>query len=199
MKKVVLFVILDEYSDWEGAYLSPFIVALGKGEYVVKTVSLTKDGVQSIGGFTVLPDYTIQSAPTDFEGVILVGGMSWRKEEARQVMPLVQAALDKGKVLGGICDAAGFLGTMGVLNDVRHTGNDLNDLKQWAGDAYTGEEKYIMQHAVRDNNIVTANGTAALEFAREVIIALGVVPESKIMEWYNFYKLGCYEVSMPNM
>ena len=199
MEKVVLFVILDKYTDWEGAYLAPFIVALGQGEYTVKTVSLTKEGVQSIGGFTVLPDYTIESAPADFEGVVLVGGMSWRKEEARQVMPLVRAALDKGKVLGGICDAAGFLGTMGVLNDVHHTGNDLNDLKQWAGDAYSGEEKYIMQHAVRDNNIVTANGTAPLEFAREVILALGAIPESKIDEWYKFYKLGCYETPMPSM
>lgn len=115
MEKVVMFVILDKYTDWEGAYLAPFIVALGQGKYTVKTVSLTKEGVQSIGGFTVLPDYTIESAPADFEGVVLVGGMSWRKEEARQVMPLVRAALDKGKVLGGICDAAWIFGNHGSL------------------------------------------------------------------------------------
>ena len=149
-----------------------------------------------MGGFTVIPDYNIQSAPTDFNGLILIGGMSWRNESAQQVRPLVQSALNDGKILGGICDASGFLGTIGALNNINHTSNDLNDLKQWAGGAYTGEEKYIMQQAVRDHNIITANGTASLEFAKEVMIALGVAPESDILEWYNFHKLGFYEASM---
>ncbi|KLU63769.1 putative protease YdeA [Desulfosporosinus acididurans] len=199
MKKIVLFVILDKYADWEAAYLSSLILSLGQGEYSVKTVSLTTDIIQSIGGFTVLPDYDIQSAPTDFEGLILIGGMSWRNEAAQQVKPLVQNALNNRKVLGGICDASAFLGTIGVLNNVNHTSNDLNDLKQWAGDAYTGEEKYIMQQAVRDNNIITANGTASLEFAKEVTIALGVASENRILEFYNFHKLGYYEAPMPSM
>ena len=199
MKKVVLFVILDKYADWEAAYLSSLILSLGQDEYSVKTVSLTKDIIQSIGGFTVLPDYDIQSAPTDFEGLILIGGMSWRNETALQVKPLVQNALNNRKVLGGICDASAFLGTIGVLNNVSHTSNDLNDLKQWAGDAYTGEEKYIMQQAVRDNNIITANDTASLEFAKEVMIALGAAPENRILEFYNFHKLGYYEAPMPSM
>lgn len=199
MKKVVLFVILDNYSEWEAAYLSPLILWLGQGQYEVKTVSLTKDSVKSLGGFTVLPDYDIESAPKDFEGLILIGGLSWRTEAALRVKPLVQHALESGKVLGGICDASAFLGTIGVLNHVNHTSNDLNDLKKWAGEEYTGQERYLCQHAVRDQNIITANGTAPLEFAKEVLLALNVAPESKILEWYNFYKLGCYDAPMPGM
>ena len=199
MKKTVLFLILDQYADWEASYLSALLIALGQDRFSVKTVSLTTDSVRSIGGFTVLPDYDLQSAPKDFEGLVLVGGMSWRKEEALQVKPLVQTALNNKKVLAGICDASGFLGTLGVLNHVRHTSNDLNDLKQWAKDAYTGEEYYVMQPAVRDGNIVTANGTAPLEFAREVLTALDAAPEINIMEWYNFHKYGFYEAPMPNV
>lgn len=85
--------------------------------------------------------------------------------------PLVEKCLADGKVLGGICDAAAFLGTVGALNHVKHTGNDLNDLKQWAGDAYTGEGQYLMQQAVSDKDVITANGTAALEFAKEVLLS----------------------------
>lgn len=199
MKKNILFVILDKFADWEAAYLSSLILALGQDKYSVKTVSLTKDSIQSLGGFTVLPDYDIQSAPTEFEGLILIGGMSWRNPDAQQVKPLVEKTLNSGKVLGAICDASVFLGSIGSLNHVNHTSNDLNDLKQWAKDAYTGEEKYIMQQAVRDDNIITANGTAALEFAKEVMIALQVAPESKILEWYNFHKLGWNEAPMPSM
>jgi putative intracellular protease/amidase len=197
MKKCILFVILEPYADWEAAYLSSALQMLGQGMYEVKTVSLTKEPVCSIGGFCVLPDYDINSIPADYEALILVGGMAWRNEEARRIQPLVEKCLEKGKVLGGICDASGFLGTAGVLNNVNHTSNDLNDLKQWAGKAYTGEQKYVMRQAVRDGNIVTANGTAPLEFAKEVLFALKVAPEKVITEWYNFHKLGWYNVSMP--
>lgn len=199
MKKVVLFVILDQYADWESAYLSSMILALGQGRYQVKTVSLSKDSIQSLGGFTTVPDYDIASAPHDFEGLVLIGGLSWRREQALQVVPLVHQAFENNKILGGICDAAAFLGTTGVLNDVRHTGNDLETVKQWAGKAYTGELLYVKEPAVSDQNIVTANGTASLEFAKEMLTALEIAPKDVIQDWYNFYKLGYYQAPMPSL
>lgn len=197
MKKSVLFVVLDQYADWEAAYLSSALYMLGQGTYEVKTVSLTKELLCSIGGFHILPDFTIDSVPADYEALILIGGMSWRNEAARKIKPVVEKCLKAGKVLGGICDASAFLGTIGVLNHVHHTSNDLNDLKQWAGAAYTGEENYVMKQAVSDHNIITANGTASLEFAKEVLLSLQAAPENKIREWYDFHKLGCYEAAMP--
>lgn len=198
MKKI-MFVILEQYADWEAAYLSSAIYMLGQDKFEVKTVSLTKDIVTSIGGFRTVPDYDIHSVPEDYEAVILIGGMTWRNENAQQVKMLVEKCVENGKVLGGIYDASAFLGTVGVLNNVNHTSNDLNDLKQWAGSAYTGEEKYIKKQTVCDKNIVTANGTAALEFAREVMLTLKIAEENKIIEWYNFHKLGCYNAPMPKM
>lgn len=198
MKKI-MFVILEQYADWEAAYLSSAIYMLGQGKFEVKTVSLTKDIVTSIGGFHTVPDYDIHSVTEDYEALILIGGMTWRNENAQQVKMLVEKCVENGKILAGICDASAFLGTVGVLNNVNHTSNDLNDLKQWAGSAYTGEEKYIKKQAVSDKNIVTANGTAALEFAREVMLTLKIAEENKIIEWYNFHKLGCYNAPMPKM
>ena len=79
MKKTILFVILQQYADWEVAYISSAITMLGQGQYDIKTVSLSKDPVQSIGGFRVLPDYDIASVPQDYEALILIGGMTWRR------------------------------------------------------------------------------------------------------------------------
>ncbi len=199
MKKTLLFVILQQYADWEAAYISSAISMLGQGEYEIKTVSLSKDPVISIGGFSVLPDYNIESVPDDYEAVILIGGMAWRNKNARKVETLVQDCFQKEKVLGGICDASAFLGTLGILNNVIHTSNDLNDLKEWAGSAYAGEAKYIAKQAVRDKNIIPANGTAPMEFAKEILLALKVSSEEKIVEWYNFHKLGFYVAPMPQI
>lgn len=199
MKKTILFVILQQYADWEAAYITSAITMLGQGQYDIKTVSLSKESVQSIGGFRVLPNYDITSAPNDYEALILIGGMTWRNENAKAVKTLVEDCCQRGKVLGGICDASAFLGTVGVLNDVYHTSNDLNDLKQWAGSVYTGEEKYVAKQAIRDKNIITANGTAPMEFAKEILLALNVASEETIMDWYNFHKLGLYTAPMPKM
>ena len=125
-----------------------------------------------------------------------MGGMSWRKEGVEKLKPLVEKALHKKKVLGAICDASVFLGKIGVLNNIKHTSNDINDLKDWAKEEYSGEKNYLMEPAVRDNNVITANGTASLEFAREVLLALKVADEEKILAWYDFYKLGCYNAPM---
>lgn len=199
MKKTILFVVLQQYADWEAAYISSAITMLGEGQYEIKTVSLSKDYVQSIGGFKIMPDYDITSVPNDYEALILIGGMAWRTESAQQVKVLVEDCRKKDKVLAGICDASAFLGTIGALNEALHTSNDLNDLKQWAGVAYTGEQKYIAKQAVSDKNIITANGTAPMEYAKEILLALNVATEEKILDWYNFHKLGLYTAPMPKM
>ena len=61
MKKTVLFVLLEQYADWEAAYLSSALYMLGQGNYQVRTVSPEKAGVRSIGGFRLLPDYDTSS------------------------------------------------------------------------------------------------------------------------------------------
>ncbi len=199
MNKTILFVSLQQFADWEAAYITSAVNMLGQGQYSIKTVSLSKDCVCSIGGFRVLPDYDIQSVPDNYEALILIGGMTWREENAQQIKVLVEDCYNKGKVLGGICDASAFLGTTGVLNNVIHTSNDLKDLKQWAGNAYTGEQNYVCRQAVSDKNIITANGTAPMEFAKEILLALDVASEEKITEWYNFHKLGLYTAYVPAM
>lgn len=50
---------------------------------------------------------------------------------------------------------------------------------------------------MRSGNIVTANGTAALEFSREVMFALEIASEHELFGIYNFHKLGFYNAEMP--
>lgn len=38
-----------------------------------------------------------------------------------------------------------------------------------------------------------------MEFAKEILLALNVASEDKILDWYNFHKLGLYTAPMPEM
>ena len=196
MKKI-LYVILEQSADWELSYISSAVNMLGGGKFENKTVSLTKAAVTSIGGVKCLPDYDLQSVPSEYDALILIGGMSWHNENAMQIKPLIDACIKKDKVLGAICDACRFLGSVGVLNNAKHTANDLNELKQYS--AYTNEQGFIHRQAVSDNKIITANGTATLEFAQEILKALSVASDEQIKGWYDFHKLGFYNAAMPRM
>lgn len=195
--KTILYVILEQWADWELAYISSAVNMLGQGKFENKTVSLTKNAVTSIGGVKCLPDYDLQSVPSDYDALILIGGMSWHNENAMQIKALADDCIVKNKVLGAICDACRFLGSVGALNSAKHTANDLNELKRYA--AYNNEKGFIHKQAVSDNNIITANGTAPLEFAREVLKALSVASDEQIKGWYDFHKLGFYNAPMPKM
>ena len=194
MKQEVLFIILNEYADWESAFVAaPLHSGLMPGseiKYVVKTVAPTLDPVCSLGGFRTLPDYSFDNLPSDYAALVLIGGMQWQSPEAERVFPIVQDAFEKGKVIGGICNAASFLCAHGFLNNVKHTGNTLAVLKQWGGERYTNEDGYLEKQAVGDKNIVTANGTGYLEFTRELLLALKADTEEKIEAFYDFSKNG---------
>lgn len=197
--KRVLYFLLDQWADFEAAYLSTAVTMLGGGNFENKIVSLTTKPVKSIGGFSVLPDYDLNNVPQEYDALILIGGMSWHNEEAYQVKSFVEKTIKEGKLLGAICDACRFLGTIGALNYGKHTANDLAELKTSADAVYTNEDKFISRQAVRDNNIVTANGTATMEFAKEVLLALEAADEKTISAWYDFHKLGIYIAPLPEM
>ena len=194
MKQEILFVLLKDFADWEGAYIAPYLnYGCGpdiESKYVVKTVSVTKAPVVSCGGFMVLPNYSIDDIPADYAGIVLIGGMSWFTPEADLIVPLVKDAALNKKLIAGICNASVFLGMHGFLNKVKHTSNTIGYLKQYAGDKYTGDSNYINKQAVRDGNIVTANGTGQLEFCREILYALEADTADAIEESYLFYKNG---------
>ncbi len=194
MKREVIFIILNDFADWEGAYIATCLnLGVKPGspvKYMVKTMSISKEPVMSIGGFKVLPDYDINTLPEDYAGLVLVGGMGWFTPEAQQIISVVEKAIKENKLAAGICNASVFLGMHGFLNNVKHTSNGLDYLKQYAGEKYKGEASYINEQAVRDGNIVTANGTAPLEFCREILYALDADTPEVIEESYRFYTNG---------
>lgn len=197
--KEVIFVLLDQWAAWESAFLStPLNMGVQPGrpiKYAVKTMSIDKEPKRSLGNFQVIPDYDLQSMPKDYKALILVGGMSWFAKEAELLVPLVKEAIDKGKIVGGICNASVFLGKHGFLNHVKHTSNGLGYLKEYTGEIYANEQGYIHEQAVRDKNLVTANGTGHLEFSRELLLLLDADTPEIIEEYYNYFKIGFCELT----
>ena len=199
MKKTVLLFLLSNYADWEAGYVAAELNCEDDDNpYCIKTISISKEPVYSMGGLKVLPDYSLETVPESYEALILIGGTGWRGSESEKIVPLVKATLQNDKPVAGICDGSVFLAKNGFLNNVRHTSNSLEDLEKYATNEYTNAEGYENEPAVMDGNIITANGTAPLEFARLVFSKLHLDSEEVIKRWYDFNKLGSIESKKMN-
>lgn len=195
MSNEILYILLPDYAAHEAVYLSQAIASdeyalKAHPLYVNKVVAPTLEPVRSIGGFRTLPDYSFDTVPDDYAALVLIGGFGWSTPVAERVMPIVKQAVENGKIVGAICNGASFLAKCGLLNNVRHTGNGPEQLQLWGGENYTNPEGYVHAQAVSDRNIVTANGSATLEFARELLLLLENDTPEHIEMYYQFNKQG---------
>lgn len=198
MNNEVLFVLLDQFTAHEMPYLSEALSSDGlqkleTPKYLCKIVAPTTEPVASIEGFRIMPDYSFDTMPTDYAALVVIGGFGF-KDAPAALSEIIRKAIESRKTVAAICNAVSYMAAQGFLNTVRHTGNGLQQLQMWGGDNYTGEKLYINEQAVRDGRIITANGSAALEFAKEVLIALENDTPEHVEMYYQYYKQGFVEL-----
>ena len=192
MKKKIFVFLFDGFSDWEISYLTPEI---NKSEQF-DLVYFSKDGnpVTSMGGLQITPTTSLNKLKfEDIEMLILPGGTAWEKGENAEIEEFTKDVFEKGKPIAAICAATTYLGQLGLLNDLKHTSNDLNYLKGIAP-AYCGDENYQNLLAVTDRNIITAKGIAPIEFARAIFKTIGLYSDDNIEKWFQLFKNGIWSV-----
>ncbi|WP_028552519.1 type 1 glutamine amidotransferase family protein [Paenibacillus sp. UNC451MF] len=188
--KEVWVLVTDGFADWEASYVSAELNNPKTG-FQVKTIAIDKSPKVSMGGFRVLPDYDLHDDPAqvDLAMLIIPGGTGWRDDKNQQAAQLVQHCVDREIPVAGICDATTFLANHGFLENNKHTGNSIGLLKEGAPH-YSGDRHYIEAQSVSDGNIITANGTGAVEFAKHILEKLGVYEGEQLEEWYTLFKKG---------
>lgn len=191
MKKEVLVFISEGYADWEGAYICSELNK-PETEFAVKTLAISNMPVKSMGGFSVVPDYSIDELPPHFEMLILIGGTSWAKGENNRIQVVIDICLNKNIPVAAICDACTFLADKGYLNNIEHTGNSVTYLEKFAPH-YKGTQHFVEKQVVSADGFITANGTATVEFAKEVLSYLHVMEPDVLEEWYQLFKVGFYQ------
>ena len=157
MKQEVLFLLLNEYADWEGAFLA---ISLNTGvipgsevKYVPKVVAPTLDVVVLLAAFVLCLIIIFKRCLLTMRHwywLVACTGNRLKRNWWCQLCRCITAWQDSWSYLQ--CSA--FMGAHGFLNDVKHTSNTLPYLKQFAGSAYTNEAGYQEKQAVSDKNIV---------------------------------------------
>ena len=192
--KNIVFVILDEFADWEAAFLSSALNDKNiTKNYTTNFASIDKNLKKSTGNLKVLPDLTLKEIDeNDVDGLVLIGGRTWRsqtEETNSKIVELVKKFKnDPDKVVGAICDAAYFLATNGLLNDRKHTVNSFDEIKDNLN--YTNAKNFVEMESVIGGNLVTAKGDSSIHFAKNMMIVLGDIPEKNVNLFFDIYTIG---------
>ncbi|CUT94683.1 type 1 glutamine amidotransferase family protein [Staphylococcus capitis] len=185
--KTALFLLLDEYADWEASYLNSELNQ--SSEWQVKTVSL-QDIVTSIGGFKTLIDYNLnQRCPTG-DLLILIGGNNWHIESTT-LLNFINENFNSSKPIGAICGAVDYLAKNGFLNQYHHTGNSIQLWAEFPN--YLNHKSFKNTQSIRDNHLVTANGTAPIEFTEQVLKMINLDSNENIDKISFMNRFGFYE------
>ena len=192
--KTVYVYLQDGLADWEAGYA---LAEIRSGRFFqsaaqplqVKTCALSRESVATMGGLRILPDFTVDEiCLTDAAMLILPGGDGWLMLQHEMILEKTAAFLAADIPVAAICAATVALGRVGLLNQQRHTSNDLAFLQMTCGEAYRGSALYEQEPAVLDGNLITADGTAPLEFACRIIERLDVFSPATLDAWYLLHK-----------
>lgn len=156
------------WADWEAGYV---LAALRESfGFEVQVAGPHAAPVTSIGGVSAVPDLAFADVdPDGLDLLLVIGSERWAEEDNPEVVDLLRRTAAAGKPVGAICAATLAAARAGLLDEVPHTSNRLDVLKQ-AVPEYRGEALYRDEvGAVTGGRVVTAPGTAPAGFAIAVL------------------------------
>ena len=100
--------------------------------------------------------------------LLLPGADTWSDPKHGAIIKKASELLSLGATVGAICGATVALANFGLLDNQRHTSNGQGFLEMFSP-AYKGQDLYVDKPSVADNNLITANPTGALLWAKQII------------------------------
>ncbi|MDR1250408.1 MAG: glutamine amidotransferase [Treponema sp.] len=187
--------VLDTLADWELGYV---IAELNSGRFFkkgeqrvsLKTVSYSKEPINTMGGMTIAPNCLIDDIVAGETSVLLLPGAdTWNDPKHGAIIEKAREFLSLGATVGAICGATVALANFGLLDKRPHTSNGPGFLEMFAP-GYKGQRFYVDRPSVADNNLITASCTGALLWAKQIIERLGVFQSNTLESWYEYFSTG---------
>lgn len=186
---------LDTMADWEIGYVT---AELNSGRFfkkdapdvLVKTVGISKEPVKTMGGLTIIPDCVIDDiAVNDKSTLLLPGGNTWDDPKHSVIVKKAAELLSVEATVCAICGATVALAHAGLLDHRPHTSNGVGFLDMFCP-SYKGQSYFVDKPSVSDGNLITASGTGALPWAKQIIEHLGVFQPDTLEAWYSYFSTG---------
>ncbi|ENF5743621.1 glutamine amidotransferase [Listeria monocytogenes] len=187
--------VLDTLADWEIGYVTS---ELNSGRFFkkdanrvsLKTVSYSKESIKTMGGMTIVPDCVTDDIVMSETSVLLLPGAdTWNNLEHKAIIEKASELLALNATVAAICGATVALANHGLLDNRPHTSNGAGFLEMFSS-SYKGQNSYINELSVGDNNLITASSAGALLWAKQIIAHLDVFESNTLESWYAYFNTG---------
>ncbi|MGM0123675.1 hypothetical protein IGI37_001048 [Enterococcus sp. AZ194] len=187
--------VLETLADWELGYItaelnSKRFFKKSAPNLTIKTVSHSKEPIQTMGGLTIIPDCLIEEIVVEKSCVLLLPGAdTWSDSNHQSIIEKAEALLTLGATVAAICGATTALAGYGLLDKRPHTSNGAGFLEMFVPN-YKGSEAYLDSPSVSDQNLITASSTGALLWTKQIIEQLDVFASDTLEAWYQYFSTG---------
>jgi putative intracellular protease/amidase len=191
VRNVHLFVF-DSMADWQAAFaiagINNPLLQSKRDRYRVVTVGASTQPITTMGGLRILPEIALSEIdPNQSAMLILPGGDQWQRCGNAEAIQVARTFFVEAVPIAAISEATLALARAGMLDDFHHTSNSRDYL---AATGYCGGSFYLDTPAVTDEGLITASGTAPVEFAREIFRTLDLYSRDALDAWYALYRFG---------
>ncbi|CAC95697.1 type 1 glutamine amidotransferase family protein [Listeria innocua] len=187
--------VLDTLADWEIGYVNSELNSRrffkkDANRVSLKTVSYSKEPIKTMGGMTIVPDCVIDDIVMSETSVLLLPGAdTWNNLEHKAIIKKASELLALNATVAAICGATVALANHGLLDNRPHTSNGAGFLEMFSS-SYKGQNSYINELSVWDNNLITASSAGALLWAKQIIAHLDVFESNTLESWYAYFNTG---------
>ncbi|AAT59501.1 glutamine amidotransferase [Bacillus anthracis] len=183
MKKALIF-LFDGFAEFEVNIASLFLISK---QFEIITATVDGKTVTGEGGFLCQPHVSMEHIEVaDYELFIVPGGHIFDHLENDQLLSIVNKLHEQNKWIAGICAGTSLLHAAGVVNNKKFSTSLTSDEKQLA---HLHEWEYKQNKDVTvDGKIITAVGSAYVEFATEIMKQLNLFNEAEAKENLQYFK-----------
>ncbi|WP_442599667.1 DJ-1/PfpI family protein [Neobacillus sp. D3-1R] len=179
MERKVLLVIFETFSEFEICVLASIV----KRKYKIETVSINTEKIVGESGLLfsshiLFDDIRVE----DYDAIIIPGGDMFYIKDADNLFSLVKRFYDAKKLVAAICSGPFVLSKAGILEHHPFTVTLTKEQRRFLS---IPENHFIYKEVVKEENIITAQGHAFVEFGIEVARHLNCLNQDFDIDFYT--------------
>ncbi|MGD6777556.1 DJ-1/PfpI family protein [Sutcliffiella horikoshii] len=154
--------LYQRFSEYE---LSVLLSVLHQSDKKVIYIGLDEQVVKGEAGLKCVPETTIHEVDLKMLDSIVLPGVDDFEHlvEHQELAAFLVSAYDNKRVIAAISSAPYLLSMSGLLSEKKYTSGLTVDQRNFLGTF--NEDNYVETHVVLDDTIITAKGSAFIEFA----------------------------------
>lgn len=175
MDKILCY-IYEGMADYEISLLMHYLKNIGKRKIVAvsenKQILTGQTGLHFVADICI-EDLKMPAVLEEYEALVIPGGPI--NNEQNEICNLVREMADRGRLVAAICFGPQFLARAGVLETHDYTTSCTEEtiVKIGCKDPFN-RAKWINKRCVVDQNVITAQGYAFVDFAAAVCDYLNI-------------------------